>query len=370
MKAKHTIIGLLVCTGSLAVAENLPEIVQRFQKKPFPALPAARTGEFVLLQKKALDGDQAAQRQISTMLESQMTSIYSVVSKSGGLVFSLRKPRSGFYDSVTDNYALNIEKLFADTADTVVVKKRDFEVHTTGGETGVVRLLKYRLADESIEIQKNGQPQWIALTNLTDSDRFFVKSGFEDKVFESTHDLDISIDDSRLGEVGSSEKKVAGVSHSSGQYREGVLQSSSMQGIERRIVIENNGKFPVENLLIEYQSFAEQQIIKYPKDFPVDYRCVGLLTVKSVPPGEKISLPLKLPDVVSAKLETFESDGYTYYQKIPSDCHQTSSGRMNGVWLKVSRITPYGERLVREYKSAGVPSTEWSSVAPISATMK
>ncbi len=370
MKAKLTTVGLLVCAGSLAFAENIPNVVKRFQKKPLPALPAARTGEFASLQEKALKGDSAAQRQIATLLESQVSAVYSIMSKNGGLVFSLRKPKSGFYDSVTDNYALNVEKLFAATADQVKVKKRDFEVHMTGGETGVVRLLKYRPLDEAIEIQKNGRPQWVALTNLTDPDRFFVKSGLEDKIFESESALTFSVDDSRLGEVGSGERKVAGVSHGSGEYREGVLQSSSMQGVERRIVIENNGKFPVGNLLIEYQSFAEQQIIEYPKEFPTDYRCVGLLTVKSIPPGEKISLPLNMPDIVSAKLETFESGDYVYYQKIPSDCQQTSSGRMNGVWLKVSRITPYGERLVREYKSSGVPPTEWNSVAPVNADVK
>jgi hypothetical protein len=140
--------------------------------------------------------------------------------------------------------------------------------------------------------------------------------------------------------------------------------------VTRKIILTNKGNFPLENLVIEHQSFAEQTIMKMPKDFPSDYRCAGFFAVKSLAPGERKELELKLPETVDAKQESINTGDYEYSMVLPPDVNKRSEGRINGIWVKVHRFTPYGESLTREYKSAGVPSAEWENVAPTGADIR
>lgn len=150
----------------------------------------------------------------------------------------------------------------------------------------------------------------------------------------------------------------------------GAFVSAASQGIVRKIILENESRFPLENLVVEYQSFAEQTIIKMPKDFPSDYCCAGFFEIKSLGPGEKKELVLKLPETVEEKQETIHSGDYEFYRVIPADCNPKSEGRINGIRVKIHRFTPYGEQLTREYKSAGVPHVDWMNVAPAGADIR
>lgn len=316
-----------------------------------------------------MKGEFAAQKEISSLLTTHLRSVYGVLARQGGLLFSVRRPVRG-YDKAASNYAVNIAEFFEATTDTVRVKKSNFEVAAMEGTLCQVSVLNYKPAGAMIEVKKNGQEQWLALADLCAADRRFVENALADEAFESSNDLIISSEDSRSDGASLEKEKVSSTHYLTGEKVEGSFASASMKDLSRSIVLENKGRFPLENLVVEHQSFAEQTIMKRPKDFPSDYRCAGFFVVKSLAPGERKELKLTLPEMVEAKQETIHTGDYEYYRSIPSDCNQKSEGRMNGIWVKVHRFTPYGERLTREYKSAGIPSAEWINVAPTGAEIR
>ena len=349
---------------------NMEALVKQNQKNALPKFPIADTKAFGALQKAAQSGDLAAQEKLPAMLVSHMKAVYLPLSKNRGLHFSVRDPVRG-YDDATNNYAVNLDDFFNETTGQVKIKKHNFTVTATNGTVFQVRYPEYKPADASVKVMRDGQSMWIALADLKAEDKRFLKNIFVDEGFESAGSFMISSEDSNRETVGHSEKdKVSGTHEETGEKVDGSFISASTEGISRKIILENAGNFPLENLVVEYQSFTEQTIIKMPKDFPSEYCCAGFIEVKSLAPGEKKELTINLPETVTAKQTTIEAGDYEYGQFIPSNCNQKSDGRINGIWVKVHRFTPYGEKLTREYKSAGVPSVEWINVAPAGADIR
>lgn len=350
--------------ASVASAENIESLVRKNQKAAIPEFLAGHTAEFSSLQKAALNGDVSAQEKIPSLLTAHLRSVYGILNKQGGLLFSVCRPVRG-YDEAAKNYAVNIAEFFEATTDDIRVAKSDFEVTAKDGAVYQIGLLKYKTDGAMIEVKKNSRAQWIALADLCDKDRRFVENALADEAFESSGDFEIFGSDSRNEEGENKDRdKVSYKSSSTGEKVEGAFASASTKGIARRIILENKGNFPIKNLMVEYQSFAEQTIMKRPKDFPSDYCCAGFAEVPFIAPKEKKELVLKLPDVVNAKQETIHAGDYEYSLVLPPDVNWRSEGRMNGIRVRVHRFTPYGERLTRAYESAGTPSTEWINVAP------
>jgi hypothetical protein len=368
MNAKLLSSCLLFAT--LASAENIETIVRRNQKAALPEFPAVNAANFRSVQEKALNGDVPAQAKIPSLLTTHLKSVYGILSKQKGLLFSVRDLERG-YDKAENNYAINIKELFEATTDEIHIKKRDFEVAETNGTVWQITVPTYKPDGAMVQVKKNGQAQWLALSDLCDRDRRFVENVLADEIFESSGGFDVSSVDDRQGEVENREKdKISTISKTTGEKVEGAFTSASMKGFSRRIILENNGVLPVENLVVEYQSFTKQIIMGRPKDFPVDYRCAGFFEVKSLRPGEKKELTIDLLETVDAKQETIHSGDYEFYRALPPDVNSKSEGRVNGIWVKVNRFTPYGERLIREYKSGGVPSVDWENVAPTGADIR
>ncbi len=351
-------------------ADDIQGIVAENLKKCLCDFPVVDSETFSELQSCAAGGDSEAQDKLFPLLSGHVEEVYSGINEQGSLLFSVRRAKKGFYDEASNNYAANIEMLFEETTDDVHIKKQNFSVETLDGSEYQISYPRYKCATESIEVLKDSQRTQVKLADLTEPDYRFVESALMDAQFKSRSDFVIEVDDSRLGEVGHDEDRLHNARFSNGERVSGVLERSSMEGIRRCIILENRGALPVENLIVEYQSFAEQQIIEYPKDFPTDYCCAGYRIVKSIQPDERLELPLDLPTVVQARTESFEDGDYIYYRNIPSDCNQRSKGRMNGLWVKVHRITPYGERLEREYKTSGVSSKKWAQVIPVSVDIR
>jgi hypothetical protein len=272
------------------------------------------------------------------------------------------------FEEPENNYALNIAEFFEETTDEVRVRKRGFEVHTLDGASFPVSYLQYKSSSKAIQVKNGAETSLIPLAELTEKDRFFVRNALADESFDSRK-FDIAVDDKRL-RAEDKETKKRNIHFDNGETINESFSSAEAKGMNRSIVLENQGRHPLKNLIVEYQAFVEQTIMKMPKDFPEDYRCVGCFEVASLAPGEVKRLPLKLPATINAKMESVNDGDYEYSIVLPSDVNQKSKGRMNGIWVKVHRITPYGERLTREYKSSGVPSTDWENVAPTGADIR
>lgn len=355
--------------ASFASAANIESIVRKNQKAALPEFPKADPAAFSSLQKAAVNGDVVSQDKIPVLLTAHLKAVYAVLSKQSGLLFSVRKPARG-YEKSASNYAVNIEEFFAETADNVRIKKSNFEASGKDGTVWQIPFLKYKPDGAMIEVKKNGQAQWLALADLRDADRRFVESAFADEAFESSGEFIISSADSRSDGETREKDKVSGTHYLTGEKLEGAYASASMNDLSRKIILENKSGFPMENLVVEHQSFVEQTIMKLPKDFPSDYRCVGFSVIKRLEPGEKKEIELTLPETVDAKQESINTGDYEYSLVLPPDVNKRSEGRINGIWVKVHRFTPYGQRLTREYQSAGVPTAEWANVAPTGADLR
>ena len=364
-------LNLIVLAGAAYVsAANFETLIKQHQKATAPKFPVASAREFGALQESAQSGDFAAQKKLQAMLASRIQAVYAPLVKNGGLLFSVRRPVRG-YDDASNNYAVNLEEFFEETTGQVRVRKHDFTVTATNGTVFRIGYPEYKPADVSVVVSKDGKTCQVALSELKAPDRKFVENALADEVFKSSGEFEIFITDSRSAEASRGNKdQTSRIHEETGEKIEGAYTATAVQGISRSIILENKGRFPLENLVVEYQSFAEQIVMKLPKDFPSNFRCVGFFEIESLKPGEKKELPLKLPEIVEAKQQNIQAAEYEYYRVIPSDLNQQSEGRMNGVWVKVRRLTPYGERLTREYKSAGVPDVEWANVAPVSVDIR
>jgi hypothetical protein len=370
MKYLSVLAGCFLAVSFTSNAITMEALIRKNQKAAMPVFPKVDSGNFESLCKSASDGDTAAQEQLLNLQMRHIRSAYKPMKPLGGLLFSVRKPEKG-YEGEENNYAANLDEFFDETSDDVRVNKKSFSVQTKTGESYAVTVLKYAPSEQAIDVKDGETVKTVPLSDLTDKDRQFVENALVDDQFKSSRELVISSVDDRLGEVASKGKdKVSSTHYLTGEKVKGSFSSASMKGISRRIILENKGNFPIEHLVVEYQSFIEQTVMKMPKDFPTDFRCVGYEEVGTLAPGEVKEIELELPETVDAKQESINTGEYEYSVVLPPDVNPKSEGRVNGVWVKVHRFTPYGERLTREYKSAGVPSAKWECVVPVKADIR
>jgi len=355
----------VMMVASLVISDSMPNLIGQNRKSPLPKFPSVEAESFEDLQKAAAEGDLPASVELYSLVSKHVHVVYKSLKKGGGLLVSCRRPSRDF-DDPENNYAVNLEEFFEETTDDVRIRKRDFKVHALDGSEYTVSFLDYDPANKAVKVKDGEKSRWIPLAELAEKDRVFVENALADDLFKS-RSFEITIDDKRLRgeEMKTSEYKVA---FSDGTRKDSSdFEKAKSEAINRTIVLENRGNFPLENLIVEYQVFAEQTVMGLPDDFPEDYRCVGFLEVASLAPGKVKDLPLELPVVVNKQLED-NVDGNTRYSvSYPSGINDHSKGRINGIWVKVHRITPYGERLMVDHKSSGTPSSaKWTAVAPVS----
>ncbi len=349
-----------------AFASTMDELVRQNQKLVAPVFASGPVKEFSTLQSAAAGGDEAAQKKIADLPVRHLKTVYGQLNRQGGLLFSVRRPVKGF-DSSDKNYAVNIDEFFEKTTAGVTVNKKGFEVHTQTGAVFSVSYPKYKPSEKAIEVKAGAELRWLPLSELAAADRRFVENALADDSFSSSGELKISIDDKRDDDSSYKDKSVSNIHRDTGEKVEGSFTQTKAEKTVRKIVLENTGEFPLGNLVVEYQSFIDQVLMRMPKEFPKEYRSVGFFTVPSLAPGEKKELLVNLPETLDAIQTTISTGSYEYSYVIPPTLNNKSEGRVNGIWVRVHRFTPYGEQLTREYKSAGVPSVEWDCVAPVRA---
>ncbi len=367
MKITSSVFLLCFFVVFFSSAEDVETLLKKNQKSAVPEFPAIDAGPFESLHEAALKGDASAGTKLFGLVFSHIKAVYRPLKPLGGLLFSSRKPIRGFGES-ENNYAVNISDFFEETTDKVRVRKRGFDVHTLDGASYPISYLQYKSSSKAIQFKNGAETSLIPLAELTEKDQFFVRNALVDELFDS-REFEVSVDDKRF-RAEEAETKKRNVHFDNGETLNESFSSAEAKEMNRSIVLENKGHHPLKNLIVEYQAFVEQTIMKMPKDFPEDYRCVGCFEVASLAPGEVKRLPLKLPATINARMESVQDGDYEYSIVLPSDVNQKSKGRMNGIWVRVHRITPYGERLTREHESSGVPSTDWENVAPAGADIR
>lgn len=354
-----------------ASAQNMAELISQNLQMRSPEFPGTDAPRFSEFQRNASEGDAGAQERVFALIERRVGAVYKPLGERGGLLFSVRRPVAGL-DTPSSNYTLNLKELFEKTTDRVQIRKRDFTVHSESGLVLTVRMPRYSASDATVEVSDGTRDGWIHLDGLIEKDRRFYQSALVDQIFLSSRDFIISSSDVRRAEGDRGMQEEEFISSVSESQQKGAFSSEAKVEMQRRIILENRGALPIENLLVEYQSFARQTVMKLPSDMPSDFRLVGHFIVRSIEPGETKEIEVSLPAVVMQRPQMVlaSSGEYYYYDPIPAGLNPSGEGRVDGIWVRVHRITPYGERLTREYKSAGVPALPWENVAPVRADLR
>jgi len=348
---KLIIFLLSLCLTTTTFAQDIKQIVSENLGRQPGAYPRVPTPDYTPLHKAAIEGDQDAQEKLFSIIADHFEAVYASVEKNDSVLFSLRKIKKGMYDYPSSNYAINIETLLERTADQMTVNKRGIKISTLDGEEKLIDRIKYADKDKTITI-KCGEKEFaqIPLASLIENDRQFITSALIDDAFDS--DLEISCEDSDEEE---SEQSSGG----------NAPLITTTESITRHIILENEGDFPIHNLLIEYQSFLEQSLVDYSEDLPEDYALVGYSRIDSIEPGNQVKIKVPVPAVLQERYTGSESGDYTYFHESPPGTHTSSEGDIKGLWVKVHRITPYGEHLEisKKFKTG---SKKWKNVAPLS----
>jgi hypothetical protein len=348
-----------------------------------PAKPAGKKGKqraaepsaskitpltFELKCNAAQNGDVATQTMIQEFLGESMRRVYASMNDYGSLFFLVRTPVKGF-DTAEKNYAVCLADFFKKTCDKVKVPKSDFEVKTKNGSSYKVSYLQCVPSQQAIVVKDGEVSVNMPLADLTDADRSFVEIALMDKQFESNQ-FKIEVKDGRSVEKSVEGQIINVTNDSSGSTRKARISGVTSESTPRTIKLTNKGDFPLKNLFVEYQSFAEQIVMLFPNDFPEDYRVVGLVEVPVLMPGESKELTVEIPEIITSKQQTVRIGSDDVSVDFASDLNKISKGRTKGIWVKVHRFTPYGERLEREYKSSGVPPAKWEYMAPVNVDIR
>ncbi len=336
---------------SAATIERIVFAQKKGQSKKYPSISSSEN-VFFSTQQTAIKGNTDAQVELYTLVSEHFKKVYSIVSTTDSLLFSLRKVKRDFFDEASNNYAINIETFLKKTTDKVKIKKRNFRVQTSAGEEWLVGEIKYQPETGEIEVKKpkTAITKKIKFAELTEENQRFIKIARVNNLFKSK--LSITCEDQKQDEI----KKIKA------RYT-----ITTFDGMSRTLIIKNKSDTAIDNLLVEYQSFAEQTLLGYSKDLPEEYRTIGYFKIDSLAPGQQIEHPLTLPHVSRTITQTTQSGNTEYYIKYPPNTHKSGDGKICGVWVKVHRITPMGERVEKEFKSSGLRSKKWLAVAPLSA---
>jgi hypothetical protein len=132
------------------------------------------------------------------------------------------------------------------------------------------------------------------------------------------------------------------------------------------ILVSNKSDVILDNLILEYQVFFRQAIAGTSDKTHNYYRFVGYSNIGSMNPREERRHLITPPYITESYLRgssTTEGNWkYTYTLSYPLGLHQKSSGRMQGIWVRIHRITPYS-CLMKECKEEVYPDkTTWDSV--------
>jgi hypothetical protein len=128
------------------------------------------------------------------------------------------------------------------------------------------------------------------------------------------------------------------------------------------ITLENKSDLPIDDLIVEYQIFFKQTLAGTPVGADEYYRFAGHSIVKAVPAKDKFTITANPPAIIESKLDGASHGNTDYFIRYAKGLNQNCSGRIQGSWIRVHRITPFG-RLTRELKEGVYPDdAEWDAI--------
>ena len=364
MKTVFFCLYFIIGVSTSVLAARIDQQMGWNQKKSDPIFPVAEKKNFAALCERALsEDDLAAKTELVNFQIAHLQQVYKTMLPLNGLFFSDRKPFRG-YESADKNYAVNIDSFFKATSGKIRITKKNFIVTALTGEK--YTMIFPEVKNDQVTVKNGSVSEWIPMVQLEEKDRNFIWCAAADEAFKSS--LSISVEDV-IDEF--TEKMIRNeesyIDKNTGEHVQGSFEMIIVKGISRKIVLENKSNLFLYNIAVEHQTSISQNLMYWPKKFPTSYRVVDLAVIPVLKPGERKEIKINIPDIINAKTEDVEGSEYYYFINISPDKHQKSEGRVEGTSVRVHRFTPYGERLTREYKTAGTPSTPWENVAPTSA---
>lgn len=184
------------------------------------------------------------------------------------------------------------------------------------GKTGVVHFER-----------DNHRTSKVPITVFSEADQTYIREWEFRKYFLSKDKFKIS--------AGRKKKKDKDDSYSGGTW------SRKVENMGYEVVLENRAEVPMENLVVEYCIYYEQDEIKHHKQVTSEGVCCGSFPVESLRSKAKKRLLTQ-----TVKIYKEELGGEYYYD---ADINNVQAGKVRGIWVRVKMKLPSGDTLTRDY---------------------
>lgn len=315
--------------------KNLPS-------KEFISSPA----DFEALRKKASDGSKQDQDNYFNLCAKYIHDSYDSIKTNRYIVESYKSKEEII--SLKPSPVLRIETFLNNIPPPA--SPENGAVVTTSNNLQVAVEKIYSDDTKAVFIADGPQQKRVSISELPASSQLWATALVANQLFERKFEIAVNKGDSRTRE-GSSTPKIGGAK-----------ESYTYTETPYNIVLANKSGAAIDSLIVEYQIFFKQTLPGKKLDDPADYRFVGHKVIKTIPADGNFIINVIPPPIIESKLVGGSIGTTATYLYYPTDCYQTGSGRIRGIWVRVHRITPYG-RLTADFKDGVYPTdAEWAAI--------
>jgi hypothetical protein len=240
---------------------------------------------------------------------------------------------------------------------THAVEYRDFM--DTQGRTIRARILSYDSRSSKLKIERDNKvTATVPITGFSEEDQTYIKNWLKFEGIRSTTKFKVSAE--RKGLKSWANERIGTISYSDGSVEHNqVVGKTDFDEVGYEITLDNRNKYPVENLVLKYNIYYEQEVSAREKD-PRPFVLFGTIPINSIPAQSK---------------QTVKTESVTVY-KDESNAEFVNSRIIRGKVLGIScRICADVEGSESVLRQEGMPKTmvtskAWSSSSNLSRLPK
>jgi hypothetical protein len=302
--------------------------------------------DFEAMRKKASDGSKHDQDNYFNLCAKYIHDSYDSLKTNRYIVWSYKSKEE--ITSLKTNYALRIET-FLNKIPSPASPGNGAVVTTSNGLQAAVDKI-YSDDTKAVFVADGSQQKRVSISEMPASSQLLAAALVANQLFERKFEIAVNKGDSRSWE-GSSTPKIGGAK-----------ESYTYTETPYNIVLVNKSDVSIDSLILEYQVFFKQTLAGAKLDDRADYRFVGYKVIKAIPAEGNFIINVIPPPITESKLvggSMGTTVTYLYYQ---TECNQTSSGRIRGVWVRVHRITPCGRQTIDFKDGTSLDDAEWTAI--------
>ena len=221
-------------------------------------------------------------------------------------------------------------------------KYRDFT--SADGKTIKAAIKAYDAQKKIVTIERdNRKTMKVSITVFSEADQTYILEWDASKAFSSSSLLKISCDDKVVEKR--KEKELEDITYTSGQVETDFEKTvTTFERIAFEVGFQNQNKFELKDIRIEYQIYYEQSELVWEKKPEAKQKHFsGKMAVPTLPGKSKIS-------VTTESVETHE-DSINPVPQAGGDQRRGGKGDVHGIRVRLYMKMPSGTEVMREFSS-------------------